>query len=200
MLVLGNKGDKIMRKQSSKRTERFAASENAESEEQGSSMDSDLHALFLDQLFDLHNAEQQLIKALPKMAKAAESEELREAIENHLEETQEQASRLEQVAKDLGVTIKRKTCPAMRGLIEEANELLKEQKGSSALDAAIIAGAQKVEHYEIASYGTLISWAQQMGQDNAAELLGQTLEEEKTADEKLTSIAENLANQKAQAE
>ena len=171
-----------------------------ESESESGGMDTDLHRLFLDQLADMYNAEQQLTKALPKMAKAAESDELREAIESHLEETEEHVARLEQVAESLEVTLKRKTCPAMKGIIEECEELIKEHKGSSAIDAAIIAGAQKVEHYEIGTYGTLATWAEHMSHDEAADLLRRTEDEESAADEKLTEIAENIANQRAQAE
>ena len=163
-------------------------------------MDSDLHQLFLDQLADAFSAEQQLTKALPKMAKLAQSEELRSAFESHLEETREQVTRLQEVAKTLDESLKKKTCAAMKGLIEEADEIAAEQKDSSALDAALIAAAQKVEHYEIATYGTLIAWGQRMGHDEAVELLEETLEEEKAADEKLTSIAESVANQRAQTE
>ena len=163
-------------------------------------MDNDLHELFLDELADIYNAEQQLTKALPKMAKAAESDELREAFEQHLEETEEHISRLEKVTRQLGENLKRKTCQAMKGLIEEGEELMKEQKDSSACDAALIAAAQKVEHYEIASYGTLVAWAEQMGHTEAVDLLEETLDEEKSADEKLTSVAESIANQKAQTE
>lgn len=187
-----------MRKQTTKQTDRMGR--NQETENEGSGMDNDLHELFLEELADVYNAEQQLIKALPKMAKAAETDELREAIESHLEETQEHANRLEQAAKSLDESLKRKTCAAMKGLIEEADDILKEQKGTSALDAAIIAAAQKVEHYEIASYGTLVAWAEQMGHDEAVNLLQETLDEEKQADEKLTSVAESIANQKAQSE
>jgi ferritin-like metal-binding protein YciE len=187
-----------MRKQSTRSNS--DRSQGTQNEESRSEMNTDLHELFLDELADVYNAEQQLIKALPKMAKAAESDELREALESHLEETQEHAQRLEQVAEGLDESIKRKTCAAMKGLIEEANDLLKEQKNSSALDAAIIAAGQKVEHYEIASYGTLIAWARQMGHDDAVSLLEETLEEEKQADQKLTAVAESEANQRAQTE
>ena len=173
---------------------RFNRQENQEDR------NSDLHELFLEQLADVFNAEQQLIKALPKVAKNAQSEELRNLIQEHLEETQEQARRLERAAKSIDESLRRKSCAAMKGLIEEADEIMKEQKNSSALDAAIIAAAQKVEHYEIASYGTLVAWAQQMGHAEAVELLEQTLGEEKTADEKLTSVAESIANQKARSE
>src|SRR4051812_17869722 len=179
------------------KSNRMPSGEDTESE---SGMDNDLHELFLDELADVYSAEQQLTKALPKMAKAAQSDELREALEQHLEETEEQISRLEQVAESIDETIKRKTCKAMKGLIEEGEDIIKEQKDSSALDAGIIAAAQKVEHYEIASYGTLCAWAEQMGHDEALKLLKQTEEEESAADEKLTEVAETIANQKAQAE
>jgi ferritin-like metal-binding protein YciE len=183
-----------MIKPGSKQNKRMGSNRN----EQG--MNNDLHKLFLGELADIYNAEQQLTKALPKMAKVAESDELREAFETHLEETEEHVSRLEQIFEELGESIKRKTCQAMKGLIEEGEDLIKEEKGSSALDAALIAAAQKVEHYEIASYGTLATWAEQMGHGEVLELLKETLDEEKSADEKLTTIAESTANQKAQAE
>ena len=160
-------------------------------------MDTDLHELFLDQLADLHNAEKQLVKALPKMAKAAEAQELKEAIESHLRETEGHVTRLEQVAESLGEKIDKKTCPAMEGLIQEGTEMVSENKGKTSIDAAIIAAAQKVEHYEIASYGTMRAWAEQMGHDEAVELLQETLDEENAADEKLTSLAESIANEKA---
>jgi ferritin-like metal-binding protein YciE len=165
---------------------------------EGEGMDNDLHQLFLDELADVYNAEQQLTKALPRMAKAAESDELRELFETHLSETEEHVSRLEQVVDGLGEKLKRKTCEAMKGLVTEAQTLMKEQKGSSALDAALISAAQKVEHYEIASYGTLCTWAKQMGHDDALQMLKETLGEEKSADEKLTDVAESLANAKAE--
>lgn len=177
---------------------RMSSRGNMESE--SGRMDNELHQLFLDELADVYNAEQQLTKALPKLAKAAESDELREALEQHLEETEEHISRLEQVAESLDETIKRKTCKAMKGLIEEGEDIVKEQKNSSALDAGIIAACQKVEHYEIASYGTLCAWAEQMGHDEALKLLKQTEDEEAAADEKLTEVAETIANQRAQAE
>lgn len=159
---------------------------------------NELHELFLDELADVYNAEQQLIKALPKMAKAARNEELRQGFEMHLQETESQISRLEDVARALGESIKRKTCKAMKGLIEEGTEMMQEKKGSAALDAALIAAAQKVEHYEIASYGTLCAWAKQMNHDEALELLHETLEEERATDEKLTQLAESLANIEAE--
>jgi ferritin-like metal-binding protein YciE len=171
-----------------------------EEQEQDNGMDNELHELFLEELADVHNAEQQLTKALPKMAKAANSDELREAFETHLEETQEHISRLEQVAKSLDETIKRKKCAAMEGLLEEGQEIMQELKDSSALDAGLILAAQKVEHYEMASYGGLCAWAEQMGHQEALDLLKETLEEEKATDEKLTQIAENAANQQAEQE
>ena len=163
-------------------------------------MENGLHELFLEELADIYNAEQQITRALPKMAKAAESDELRMAFEEHLEQTQEQIARLEQVFRSLDETLKRKTCKAMQGLIEEGSEMMQEHKGSSEIDAALIAAAQKVEHYEIASYGTLCTWAEQMGHDEALELLKQTIDEEEMTDERLTEIAESLANQRAEQE
>ena len=163
-------------------------------------MDSGLHELFLEELSDVYSAEQQITRALPKMAKAAESDELRMAFEEHLEQTHEQITRLEQVFRSLDETLKRKTCKAMQGLIEEGSEMMQEHKGSREIDAALIAAAQKVEHYEIASYGTLCTWAEQMGHDEALELLKQTIDEEETTDERLTEIAESLANQRAEQE
>ncbi len=157
-----------------------------------------LHEVFLDELADIYNAEKQLIKALPKMAKAARSEELRQAFEDHLEETRGHAERVEQVAASIDETLKKKKCKAMEGLLLEASEMLEEFKGKSSLDAVMIAGAQKVEHYEIAGYGTLAEWARQMGHDEAAELLEETLAEEKAADEKLNEIATSLANTEAE--
>jgi ferritin-like metal-binding protein YciE len=179
------------------KSNRMSSNENTESE---SRMDTDLHKLFLDELADLYSAEQQLTKALPKLAKAAQSDDLREALEEHLEETEEHISRLEQVAESLDETLKKKTCEAMKGLLKEGDEIVKEQKDSSALDAGIIAACQKVEHYEIASYGTVCAWAEQMGHDDALKLLRQTEEEESAADEKLTEVAENIANERAQSE
>jgi ferritin-like metal-binding protein YciE len=168
-----------------------------ESENEGGEMSAELHQLFLDELADLLNAETQLTKALPKMAKAAQSEELAEAIRSHLEETENHVTRLKEVFETLNEKAKSKTCKAMKGLIEEGSELMEELKGSSAIDAGLIAAAQKVEHYEIASYGTVRAWAEQMGHTEAVELLGETLDEEKAADEKLTEIAQELANSQA---
>ena len=160
-------------------------------------MKNGLHKLFLDELSDIHHAERQLTKALPKMAKAAENEELRAAFESHLQETENQISRIEQVFESLGETARKKKCKAMEGLIEEGKELMEENKGSSTIDAALISAAQKVEHYEIASYGCLCTWAKLMEHEEAARLLQESLDEEKEADERLTEIAESLANLEA---
>jgi ferritin-like metal-binding protein YciE len=157
-----------------------------------------LHEAFLDQVSDIYNAEQQLIKALPKMAKAAQSTELRAAFEAHLEETEGQARRLEEAMESIGESLRRKKCKAMEGLLAEGKEMMEEFKGNPALDAVLIAAAQKVEHYEIASYGTVSAWAQCMGHSEAVDLFQETLAEEKSADEKLTSIAEDLANVEAE--
>ena len=163
-------------------------------------MNNELHDLFLDELADIYNAEQRLTKALPRLAKAAQSAELREAFESHLEETENHISRLEQVVKSLGESLKRKKCKAMEGLIEEGKDMMAEKKDSSALDAGLIISAQKVEHYEIAAYGSLCTWAELMGHVDAVDLLKETLSEEKSADEKLTSIAESVANLQARQE
>ncbi len=158
-------------------------------------MDSDLHELFLNELADILSAEQQLTKALPKMAEAANSRELKAAFETHLAETENQITRLEQVFASLDEPVKTKECKAMKGLLKEGKDLMEEMADSSALDAALIASAQKVEHYEIASYGTVSTWAEMMGHEDAVELLEATLEEERAADEKLSAIAEGSANE-----
>ncbi|MDB6032584.1 MAG: ferritin-like protein [Verrucomicrobiales bacterium] len=151
---------------------------------------SELRETFLDELADLYDAEQQITKALPKMEAAAESEELKEAFTSHMEETENQVGRLKQVFELFEKEPKAKKCKAMKGLIEEADELIKEEAG----DAALICAAQKVEHYEIASYGSLLSWARLMGEDEAADLLEETLDEERATDERLTEIAESTIN------
>ena len=187
--------------QSSSRSDKTTTRRNqsAQSEyESDGGMNNELHELFLEELADIYSAEQQLTKALPKMAKAAESEELRQAFEEHLQQTEEQISRLDQVFESLGEKMKRKTCKAMQGLIEEGTEVMQEHKGSPAIDAALIAAAQKVEHYEIASYGTLCTWADQMDHQDALDLLKQSIEEEETTDERLTELAETVANQRAE--
>jgi ferritin-like metal-binding protein YciE len=156
-----------------------------------------LQEMLVDEIRDLYHAEKQLIKALPKMAKAATHEDLREAIESHLEETREQVTRLEEVFAAMGEKVRAKPCPGMAGIIEEGSELLKEEEKGSVLDAAIIASAQRAEHYEIGAYGTCAAWARLLGLDEVVSLLEQTLEEEKAADKKLTMIAEQEVNQSA---
>jgi len=147
-----------------------------------------LNELFVEEIKDIYDAEKQLVKALPKMARATESAELRSAFEEHLEITKAHVSRLEEVFKLLGMAARGKTCEGMKGLIEEGAEAIEEMEGT-VLDAALIASAQKVEHYEIATYGTLATFADVLDMQDAKDLLGQTLEEEKEADEKLTQIA-----------
>ncbi|MBL8849679.1 MAG: ferritin-like domain-containing protein [Planctomycetaceae bacterium] len=162
-------------------------------------MDS-LRELFEHELKDIYYAEKALVKALPKMAKAASSDKLKEGIEEHLEQTKGQVERLEQVFELLGVPARGKKCEAMEGLIAEGASLIEEDIEPEVLDAGIIAAAQKVEHYEIASYGTLCTWARQLGLEDAADLLGETLEEEKQTDLKLTELAESEVNVAAEAE
>jgi ferritin-like metal-binding protein YciE len=156
-----------------------------------------LKKLYLEELRDIYNAEQQLVKALPKMAKGASSDELKQAIEDHLGETKTHVERLEEIFSGLDEEAKGKTCKAMKGLIEEGSEILDEKGEESVLDAGIIAAAQKVEHYEIATYGTLRSWADLLGEDEAADLLQQTLDEEGEADKRLNEIAEGIVNPEA---
>jgi ferritin-like metal-binding protein YciE len=151
-----------------------------------------LNDLFLEELKDTYDAEKQLIKALPKMAKAASSDELTAAFEEHLDITEGQVTRLEQVFKSLGESPGRKKCEAMKGLVEEGAEIIEEEATPAVKDAALIAAAQKVEHYEIASYGCLRTWAQLLGNAKAAKLLQQTLDEEGDADKALTALSEAL--------
>ena len=158
-----------------------------------------LHELFVDELKDIYDAEKQLTKALPKMAKAADSADLRAAFEEHLEITRMQVNRLEEVFKSLGMAARGKPCEGMKGLIAEGQEKMEELEQGATLDAALIASAQKVEHYEIATYGTLATFAEIMGHQDAKDLLGQTLDEEKEADEKLTQVAGQI-NFEAEAE
>ena len=153
-----------------------------------------LENLLLDELRDLYSAEKQITKALPRMAKATSTEELRAAFEEHLTQTEGQIARLEQVFELMGHSARAKKCVAMEGLIEEAKEFLEEDMEPAVLDAALIAAAQKVEHYEIASYGTARTWAQEVGQQEAADLLQQTLNEESETDQKLSRLAADLGN------
>lgn len=160
---------------------------------------NDLKDVLVDTLKDLYHAEKQLVKALPKMAKAASDDELRNALEEHLTVTEGQVSRLEEIFGELDMTPRTKVCHGMAGLIEEGKEVIEEKKSgeSAAIDAALIAGAQKVEHYEITSYGSARAFAEQLGLDRVAELLQQTLQEEEEADEKLSKIALESVNQRA---
>jgi ferritin-like metal-binding protein YciE len=145
----------------------------------------------------MYYAEKQILKALPKMAKKADSEELRKAFEHHLKETQGQVERLEQVFALCDLKPSGKTCPAIKGIIEEGEEDMKDAKDPDVLDAGMIADAQAVEHYEIARYGTMIAWARQLGMADAASLLEQTLEQEYNADRLLTELAEGRLNRQA---
>jgi ferritin-like metal-binding protein YciE len=155
-----------------------------------------LQELFVEELRDAYDGEKRLTKALPKMAKAAESEELRAAFTNHLRETERQVQRLEQVFRTIGEPVRGKKCDGLMGIIEEGKHAMEELEGS-VLDAALIAGAQRAEHYEIAAYGTLAYFAEMLGNDRAKDLLGQTLDEEKAADEKLSTIAKSKVNRDA---
>lgn len=158
---------------------------------------ANLKKVFEHQLKDIYNAEKQLVKALPNMAQGASNRELKAAIENHLEETKGQVTRLEEVFSLIEMKPSGHTCKAMQGLIEEGKEILDENAEPEARDAAIICAAQKVEHYDIATYGTLRSFAETLGLDQAAALLNQTLEEEGKADKLLTQIAEQTINMSA---
>lgn len=154
-----------------------------------------LEQLLLHELKDVYNAEKQLVKTLPKIAKKAASPELKQALEEHLEQTEEQVSRLEQVFEMLEQPAKSVKCMGMEGILDEGSEVLKMKGTPDTLDAAIILAAQKVEHYEIAAYGSMATWAGMMGRRDIKELLGTTLAEEKEADEKLTQLAESGINQ-----
>ena len=161
---------------------------------------SSLQDLYLDELRDLYNAETQLVKALPKMAKAAGDDQLREAFEEHLRQTSEHVSRLEQIFEQLGEKASGKKCLGMEGLVKEGSEAMKEDYSEEVKDAAIIGSAQRVEHYEMAGYGTARAFAELLGEEQHVSLLEQTLEEEQQADEKLTQLAEQINPKAAQAE
>lgn len=158
---------------------------------------NDLKNLFIDQLQDMYDAEHRLTEAIPKKIEAAKSEELKDGLKKHLEETKQQVKRLEQVFDKVGSSAKRNTCEGTKGLIEEAEALINDFKGSDALDAAIVCAAQKVEHYEIASYGCLRSWAKTLGLSEAEDLLAESLQEEKHANETLNEVAKAQANLEA---
>jgi ferritin-like metal-binding protein YciE len=158
-----------------------------------------LNSLFQSELKDIYHAEKQLLQALPRLAKAAEAPELEQAFLNHLKETENQVVRLEQVFKALDMPARGKVCRGMKGLVEEGRELLEEGESGPVLDAALIAAAQRVEHYEIAAYGCLRTYAQLLGLPDLAKLLSDTLAEEEAADEKLNEIAERGVNASAAA-
>lgn len=151
-----------------------------------------LRELYMEQLKDLYDAEHQIIKALPKMIEAAQAEELRDALNEHLEITKEQASRIEQIFKNLGEKPKGEKCKGMQGVIQEGNDLVSKIENEDLRDAAIIASAQRVEHYEIAGYGTARTYAELLGEQDARELLQQTLNEEEEADQVLTNLAGDI--------
>jgi len=151
----------------------------------------------LDTVKDMYNAEKQVLRALPRMAKAAASEELRQSLEKHRKETEEQIKRLESVFEMMGKAVRGKTCEAIQGLIEEGKEIIEEYADSDALDAGLVAANQAIEHYEISRYGSLRTWAEQLGMKKAAQLFEKSLQEEKKTDELLTRLAEQQANRMA---
>jgi len=156
-----------------------------------------LSDLFVETLKDIYFAERQILRALPKMAKAAQSEELKNAFQTHREETEHHVERLQQVFDILGKRAQSKTCEAIKGIIEEGDEIAEEYEGSAALDAGLLASGQAVEHYEMSRYGTLKTWANQLGMKDAVKLLDQTLEEEKKTDALLTKLAQAQVNKEA---
>ena len=157
-----------------------------------------LDDLYVDLLKDLYSAEKQLVKALPKMAKNASSTDLQKAFQEHLKQTERQVERIDRIFVEMGGSPRGKKCVGMEGLVEEGNEIMKEDAEPEVMDAGLIAAAQKVEHYEIAGYGTARAWAERLGYDKAARLLQETLDEESMANEKLTQIAESHVNMEAQ--
>jgi ferritin-like metal-binding protein YciE len=161
--------------------------------------DKDLQVLFRETLKDIYFAEKKILSTLPKMAKAAQSKDLKAAFQKHETETEEHVARLEKVFEEIDEKPRGKTCDAIMGIIEEGQEIIKEFKGAPALDAGLLAAAQAVEHYEIARYGTLKTWAAELGLNQAVKLLEKTLAEEKKTDEALTQLAESEVNQHAQA-
>ena len=157
-----------------------------------------LQDLLIEELQDIYDAENQILKALPKMAKAASAPQLQQAFEEHLEQSRKHVESLDQVFEQFGAKAKSKTCKAMQGLITEGEEMIKEKADPAVRDAGLIAAAQRVEHYEMAAYGTVRTYARQLGQQQAAKLLQQTLDEEGTTDKKLTQLAESLINLEAE--
>jgi ferritin-like metal-binding protein YciE len=154
--------------------------------------ENNLKSLYVDELRDLYSSEQQLIKAIPKMAKAANSDELRKGFEEHLEQTRGHAARLAQILTGLGEPVKGKKCKGMAGIVAEGGEMMSEDFEGALMDAALISAAQRVEHYEIAAYGAVHAYAELMGETEAASLLQQTLDEEKETDQKLTELSEQI--------
>jgi ferritin-like metal-binding protein YciE len=161
--------------------------------------EKNLQELFHETLKDIYFAEKKILAALPRMTKAAQSQELKAAFEKHENETEEHVARLERVFEEIEETPRGKTCDAIMGIIEEGQEVMKEFRGAPALDAGLLAAAQAVEHYEIARYGTLKTWAAELGLNEAVKLLDMTLGEEKKTDETLTKLAQSEVNQHAQA-
>jgi ferritin-like metal-binding protein YciE len=159
--------------------------------------EKDLNSLFLDTLKDIYYAEKQIYKSLPKMAKAAASDELRAAFEKHHDETEAQIERLETIFEQMGKPARGKKCDAIEGILDEGKEIMDEYADTPALDPGLLAAAQAVEHYEICRYGTLIAWAEKLGMKDAAKLLGQTLAEEKKTDEALSKLAVAAINEEA---
>ena len=159
-----------------------------------------LRTLWIEELRDLYNAENQLLKALPKMAKRATTPELKKAFQSHLAETETHVERLDEIFVKLGKKPTGKTCKAMKGLVEEGSEMIKEEGPDSVIDAGLIAAAQRVEHYEMAGYGVVRTFAGLLGEDEAQDLLQETLDEEGAADKKLTEIAEGIVNEDAEDE
>jgi ferritin-like metal-binding protein YciE len=158
---------------------------------------STLHDMFIDELRDTYDAEKQLTKALPKLAKSSSNPKLRQAFESHLQETQGQIARLEQVFQSLDEKVRGKHCDGIAGIIEEGKSIMDEDLEETTMDACLIAAGQRAEHYEMAAYGTLVAWAKAMGHTEAAKLLQQTLDEEKAADKKMSGLAEGGINQSA---
>ncbi len=162
--------------------------------------EKNLLTLFHEGVRDIYYAERKIVKALPRMARAAQAQELKDAFKTHQAQTEDQIERLQQVFEILGKRAQGKTCPAIDGILEEGEDILDEYKGSAALDAGLLAAAQAVEHYEISRYGTLKRWAEVLGMADAAKLLDETLREESQTDELLTTVADQLINEEAMAE
>ncbi|MBN9594377.1 MAG: ferritin-like domain-containing protein [Afipia sp.] len=188
MATKGSAKKKSAKKSATKRTAKRAAPN-----------DKDLNDLFYDQLKDVYFAEKQILKALPKMAKAAQSPDLSAAFKKHHGETEGQVDRLERIFKLIDKPAKAKTCDAIMGILDEGKEIMEEYKGTEALDAGLLAAAQAVEHYEMARYGTMKAWATQLGMNDVVSLIDQTLQQERKCDKDLTALAEGAVNSEAMA-